>query len=82
MSVGVSALERVGGIPITEERSAGWFSRLFCRHSVVKLKAIGSALVTDGSAILPAIEVRCSRCGEFWHAELDASEAMRLGLEG
>lgn len=57
--------------------------RLFCRHvTTITLHTIGAAVVGTGSVLLPAVEVRCSRCGEFWHAELDASEAVSGGLEG
>lgn len=55
-----------------------WLRSLFCRHPSLTLEANGAALVTEGSAVFPVVEVTCSRCGEFWHVELDASEAMRL----
>lgn len=68
-------------LPPREQQRASWFRRLFCRHSSLTLTAKGSAVIAEDAALLPVVEVTCSRCGEFWHAELDASEAMRLYVE-
>lgn len=61
-----------------------WLRRFFCRHTTVTLKTTGPALVSPRGAeffaILPAVEVTCSRCDQFWHVELNASEAMKAGL--
>ena len=61
-----------------------WLRRFFCRHDV-SLKTTGPARVSPRGAeffaILPAVEVTCSRCGEFWLAELDASQAMKAALD-
>ena len=61
-----------------------WFRRFVCRHSAVTLKATGPALVSprgaEFSVVMAGVQVMCARCGEFWHAELDASEAMKAGL--
>jgi len=55
--------------------------RFFCSHAVVTLSTIGPALVTSGKVVIPGVEITCARCGEFWHAELDASAAVNAGLE-
>lgn len=60
---------------------SAWLRKLHCRHATLKLEAKGAAVVSEGSAVLPVVEVTCSLCGEFWHVELDASEAMRLYVE-
>lgn len=59
-----------------------WFRRFFCSHAVIALATTGPAVIIADSAVIPGVEVKCARCGEFWHAELDASEAIKKGLEG
>ena len=63
-----------------------WLGRLFCCHRTMILKTTGPALVSPRGAtffvVFPGVEVKCSRCGEFWHVELNASEAMKAGLGG
>jgi hypothetical protein len=62
------------------DRLITWLSRVFCSHVAVKLETTGPALVSKGSVVLPGVQITCTKCGEFWHAEIDASEAMRAGL--
>jgi len=57
-----------------------WLKRLFCRHAALSLSTLGAALIVKDRVELPAVEVRCEACGEFWHARLDASEAMMRAL--
>jgi hypothetical protein len=54
--------------------------KLFCRHLHVELATTGPAFIARDRVMLPGVEVRCARCGEFWYAELDASDAMKAGL--
>jgi RNase P subunit RPR2 len=62
-----------------------WFRRLFCRHRNMTLTTTGHAGISPRGAqfraILPAVEVKCQACGEFWHAELDATAALTAALE-
>jgi len=61
-----------------------WFLRLFCHHASLTLETTGPALVSPRGApfavTLPGVQATCLRCGEFWHSELDASEALKAWL--
>jgi len=57
-----------------------WLRRLTCRHASIRIKTTGPALIGNDSVEFPGVEVSCYRCHELWHAELDASAAMKAGL--
>lgn len=57
-----------------------FFREITCRHQELKLSATFPAIVEEGTVMMAAVEIRCQRCGEFWHADLDATGAVCAAL--
>lgn len=58
-----------------------WFTRLFCDHVSMQLDVVGAASLSGNGEVSMTIEITCPACGYLNHRTLDATTAMREGLQ-
>jgi hypothetical protein len=58
-----------------------WFTHFFCDHVSMQLNVVGAASLSGSGEVSMTIELTCPACGYLNHRTLDATAAMREGLQ-
>jgi len=55
--------------------------RMFCRHQRLQVKTFGDARFSSAGDVAITCEITCERCRDFWHAQIDARDALQRGMK-